>query len=454
MGISRRAFLHGLAAGAGAFALGPGILRAATGRRKPNFIVIFTDDQGYQDLGCFGSPDIRTPHIDRMATEGMKFTDFYVAAPVCSPSRAALLTGCYPARIGFTFGALYPGISRGLNPKEITIADLLKREGYATTCIGKWHVGGPHKPYMPTSRGFDSFFGMIASNDYRKAPLYRGLEVIEKKPDQSQLTQRYTQEAIQFIKANREKPFFLYLPHTMPHVPLSASEKFAGKSKRGPYGDAIEEIDWSTGEILKTLKELGLDEDTLVIFTSDNGPWTSKGKDGGSAAPWVGGKFKPTEGGHRVPCVMRWPGTIPAGRTCEEFVSNAVDLPSTFCEAAGAPIPDTFSGVSLLGSACGTGGTCRQDIFSSYHGNQFGAFTQRMVRDRRWKYVWNATDTDELYDLDSDPGELVNRLRDPACAAELQRLRGRMVAWMKEIGDPMCNRWTASTIEEGRQVWG
>ena len=220
-------------------------VRAAEWDRKGNFVVIFTDDQGYQDLGCFGSPDIHTPNIDRMAAEGMKFTDFYVAASVCSPSRAALLTGCYPARIGFTFGALWPGISRGLHPDEITIADLLKQQGYATACIGKWHVGGPHKPYMPTSRGFDSFFGMIASNDYPSTPLYRGLEIIEQKPDQSLLTQRYTEEAIEFIEANRERPFFLYLPHNMPHVQLSASEKFRGKSKRGPYGDAIEEIDWT-----------------------------------------------------------------------------------------------------------------------------------------------------------------------------------------------------------------
>jgi len=418
--ISRRAFLRGLAVGAGAVALGPDILRAATEKRKPNFVIIFTDDQGYQDLGCFGSPDIRTPHIDRMATEGMKFTDFYVAASVCSPSRAALLTGCYPARIGFTFGALYPGISRGLNTDEITIADLLKRQGYATTCIGKWHVGGPHKPYMPTSRGFDSFFGMIASNDYKKAPLYRGLEVIEKKPDQSQLTKRYTEEAVKFIKASREKPFFLYLPHTMPHVPLSASEKFAGKSKRGPYGDAIEEIDWSTGEILKTLKELGLDKDTLVVFTSDNGPWTSKGKDGGSAAPWVGGKFKPTEGGQRVPCVMRWPGTIPAGKACSE-VASAMDFYVTFAALAGAKLPtdrviDGKDIRPLMTGKLGAVSPYAECGFFYDHKNF------RPVRKGKWKYS-NVWKDDRLFDLSSPQHEKKNVARaHPKVVAELKAL--------------------------------
>jgi arylsulfatase A-like enzyme len=420
MRTSRREFLRGFAAGAGALALGPELLRAAAGQRKPNFIIVFTDDQGYQDLGCFGSPDIKTPHIDRMAAEGMKLTDFYVAAPVCSPSRAALLTGCYPMRIGFTFGALWPGISRGLHPDEITIADLLKRQGYATTCIGKWHVGGPHRPYMPTSRGFDSFFGMVASNDYPRTPLYRGLEVIEKKPDQSLLTQRYTQEAIQFIKANRKRSFFLYLPHTMPHVPLSASEKFRGKSKRGPYGDAVEEIDWSTGEILKTLKDIGVDDNTLVVFTSDNGPWLSKGRDGGSAAPWVGGKFKFTEGGQRVPCVMRWPGTIPAGRVCSE-VASAMDFFVTFAALAGAKLPDdrvidgkdirplmtARSGAVSPYAACG--------FF--YHHKRF-----RPVRRGKWKYadVWGS---DRLFDLSTLEHEKKNLAKaHPEIAAELKAL--------------------------------
>jgi arylsulfatase A len=437
MPISRREFLRSAALGAGAAALWPQSLWAADGKRKPNFIVIFTDDQGYQDLGCFGSPDIRTPHIDRMAKEGMKFTDFYVAASVCSPSRAALLTGSYPARIGFTFGALYPGISRGLNPDEITMADLLKQQGYATACVGKWHVGGPHEPYMPTSRGFDSFFGMIASNDYKKAPLYRGLEVIEKKPDQSQLTKRYTEESIKFIKASREKPFFLYLPHTMPHVPLSSSEKFRGKSKRGPYGDACEEIDWSTGEILKTLKELGLDKNTLVVFTSDNGPWLNKGKDGGSAKPWVGGKFKPTEGGQRVPCVMRWPGTIPPGKVCSE-VASAMDFYVTFAALAGAKLPAdrVIDGKDIRPLM-----TARPGAVSPYA--ECGFFYDhkhfKPVRKGKWKYS-NVWKDNRLYDLSTPQHERRNLAkRHPKIVAELKALSEAKWKEIKEHSRPIGN---------------
>jgi len=421
MGMSRRQFLLRLAGGAGALALGPGLLRAAAQQqRKPNFIIIFTDDQGYQDLGCFGSPLIKTPNIDRMAAEGMKFTDFYVAAAVCSPSRAALLTGCYPARIGFTFGALYPGISRGLNPDEITIADLLKGQGYATACVGKWHVGGPHKPYMPTSRGFDSFFGLIASNDYPKTPLYRDLEMIEPKPDQSQLTQRYTQESIRFIKANKDKPFFLYLPHTMPHVPLSASKEFAGKSKRGPYGDAVEEIDWSTGEILKTLNELEIDEHTLVIFTSDNGPWLAKGADGGSADPWIGGKFQPTEGGQRMPCVMRWPGTIPAGKVCSE-VASTMDFLVTFAALAGAKVPmdrviDGKDVRPLMTAQAGAASPYAECGFF-YDNRNF-----KPVRRGKWKYS-NVWGDDRLYDLSTPEQEKKNVAKaHPQIVAELKAL--------------------------------
>jgi arylsulfatase A-like enzyme len=436
MGISRRDFLRGLAAGAGAVALGPDLLRAATeADRKPNFIIIFTDDQGYQDLGCFGSPDIRTPNIDRMAAEGIKFTDFYVAAAVCSPSRAALLTGCYPTRVGFDGGALWPGVPRGLHPDEITIAELLRIRGYATTCIGKWHVGGPHKPFMPTSQGFDSFFGMIASNDYPKTPLYRDLERIEKKPDQTQLTKRYTAEAIRFIKANRNKPFFLYLPHTMPHVPLHASEQFAGKSKRGPYGDTIEEIDWSTGEILKALKEAGVDDNTLVVFTSDNGPWLSKGKAGGSAAPWVGGKFKPTEGGHRVPCVMRWPGTMPAGKVCAE-VASAMDFYVTFAALAGAKLPDdrVIDGQDIRPLLTGKPGAVspynKTGFF--YHHKHF-----KPVRRGKWKYS-NVWGDDRLFDLTSPRHEKKNLAsQHPELVAELKALAEAKWADIRKNGRPL-----------------
>ncbi|NQT87075.1 sulfatase-like hydrolase/transferase, partial [bacterium] len=285
-------------------------------KEKPNFIIIFADDQGYQDVGCFGSPLIKTPNLDRMAGEGRRFTNFYSAASVCTPSRAALLTGSYPTRVGLP-SVLFPRNNTGFSDTEITIAELLKGQGYATKCIGKWHLGHL-SPFLPTSHGFDSYYGIPYSNDmtidpkatlatdctFREGmtreraasekpkknwvPLMRDKEVVEYPADQTTLTKRYTAEAVKFITANKAKPFFLYLPHTMPHVPLFASEKFKDTSKRGLYGDVIEEIDWSVGEILATLKKLGIAEDTCVVFTSDNGPWLSKGKAGGCALPLRG----------------------------------------------------------------------------------------------------------------------------------------------------------------------
>ena len=362
---TRREFLASVAGGAVA-ALPLRGLAAAKRPEKPNFVVIFTDDQGYQDVGCFGSPNISTPNLDRMAAEGMKFTDFYVAASVCTPSRAALLTGCYPQRVSLP-SVLFPRSRVGLNPKEITIAELLKGRGYATMCIGKWHLGHL-PPFLPTRHGFDHYFGIPYSNDMwiaagmkfapdaklppgvkpedlkageRKknaVPLMRDEVVVEYPADQDTLTQRYTQEAIRFITENKDRPFFLYLPHTMPHVPLHCSGRFRGRSKRGLYGDVIEEIDWSVGEILKALKRLGIAERTCVVFTSDNGPWLSKGKAGGSALPLRGGKFTTYEGGMREPCIMWWPGQIPAGKVCSE-VAAAIDLLPTFARLAGTEPP-------------------------------------------------------------------------------------------------------------------
>jgi len=342
----------------------------------PNFVIIFTDDQGYQDLGCFGSPNIKTPHIDQMARDGMRFTDFYSAASVCTPSRAALMTGCYPERVG-NLPVLFPRSTRGLNPDEITIAELLKTKGYATACIGKWHLGH-HKPFLPTSQGFDYYFGIPYSNDmgidrnmdlaqavlwrngiteqgFRNGkgggpPLMRGTEVIECPADQNTLSRRYTEETIKFIKSNRDKPFFVYLPHTMPHIPLYATSEFEGKSKAGLYGDTIEEIDWSVGQILNTLRSLKLDENTLVVYTSDNGPWDLKGNKnskvkgnrnrsvGGSAFPLRGYKFSRWEGGMREPTVMWWPGRVPADSECRKIAST-IDLLPTFAALAGAELP-------------------------------------------------------------------------------------------------------------------
>ncbi len=360
-----------------AFAAMTAAAATAPAANLPNFVLIFTDDQGYQDLGVFGSPNIKTPNIDRMAAEGMRFTDFYSAASVCTPSRAALMTGCYPERVG-NLPVLFPRSTRGLNPKEVTIAEMLKAHGYATACVGKWHLGH-HKQFLPTSQGFDSYYGIPYSNDmgidrnmdladdvvwregiteesFRNGngggpPLMRGTKVIEVPADQATLTQRYTQEAIGFIRTNRDKPFFLYLPHTMPHIPLYASEAFAGKSEAGLYGDTLEEIDWSVGQILGTLRELDIDKRTMVVYTSDNGPWNLKGnatskvkgntnrRVGGSAAPLRGYKFSRFEGGMREPTVMWWPGRIPAESVCSEL-AGTIDLLPTFAALSGSKLSD------------------------------------------------------------------------------------------------------------------
>lgn len=319
---------------------------SASGERPPNFVVIFCDDLGYGDIGCFGSKKHRTPNIDRMAKDGLRLTSFYSTSGVCTPSRSSLMTGCYPRRVNMHVDnrggwVLFPRASKGLNPKEITIAEVLKQRGYATGIVGKWHLGD-QPPFLPTKQGFDSYFGIPYSNDmgqprrnYPPLPLLRNETVIETEPDQSQLTRRYTEEALKFIAANKSKPFFLYLPHTMPHNPVYASEKFAGKSKNGKFGDAVEEIDWSTGEILKTLRKHGLDEQTLVIFTSDNG---AARRWGGSNAPLSGYKGSTMEGGMREPCVIRWPGKIPAGKSCDA-VASTIDLLPTFAKLAGTKAP-------------------------------------------------------------------------------------------------------------------
>ena len=357
--LTRRRFLGGLAALVPA-AAAPRWLSAAAADR-PNFIVIYADDQGYGDLSCYGAQKLKTPHIDRMAAEGMRFTDFYVTAPVCTPTRSSLMTGCYPRRVGMHQHVLFPNSKKGLNPSEITVAEVLKRQGYATACIGKWHLGF-QKQFLPTSQGFDYYFGIPFSNDmwlppgmvYAKdarlpadfsdevrvkgerkrstVPLMRNEEVIEYPADQPTLTERYTDEAVRFITANKDKPFFLYLPHTMPHYPLHVSERFKGKSAAGKFGDVIECIDWGVGQLLATLKKLGIDDRTLVIYTSDNGPAA------GSAGPLRGKKGSTWEGGMREPCVMRWPGKIPAGSTCSE-IATIMDLLPTLAGLAGAKAP-------------------------------------------------------------------------------------------------------------------
>ncbi len=326
---------------------------------KPNIVLIFIDDMGYGDIGPFGNTRIKTPQLDKFAAEGMKFTSFY-ATPVCSMSRACLLTGCYNARVSIP-GVLFPGAKIGLHPNELTLAEVVKPHGYATMCIGKWHLGH-REPFLPTKQGFDAYYGIPYSNDmtidpenarfskdcvFREGmneakarekairhtvPLMRDAEVIEYPADQAMLTKRYTEEAIKFIRGNQSKPFFLYLPHTMVHVPLAASDEFRGKSGGSLFDDAVMELDWSVGEIMKTLSDLKLDEKTLVIFTSDNGAAT------GSSGSWRGKKGTIYEGGVREPCMMRWPGRIPAGKTCSQIAGN-IDVLPTFAKLVGTELP-------------------------------------------------------------------------------------------------------------------
>ncbi|CAM4203539.1 sulfatase [Zobellia nedashkovskayae] len=335
--------------------------------KKPNVIIFFVDDQGYEDVGVFGSPLIKTPNLDGMAENGMRFTDFYSASPVCSPSRAALLTGAYPVRVNVP-RVLWPNREGGLSNKELTLADMLKTKNYATSCIGKWHLGDEAQ-YLPIKQGFDSYYGIPFSNDmsvnpkskvavnilfregmtidslreekWRKGqvPLFRQDEVIEYPVDQTTLTQRYTEEALGFITDNKDNPFFLYVAQTMPHIPLYASENFKGKSARGLYGDVIEELDWSMGEILKTLETLGIDDNTLVIFASDNGPWKLKNGHGGSAYPLRGYKFNTYEGGMRVPMIAQWKGQIPAQTVCSE-VTSTIDILPTVAYLTDSELPD------------------------------------------------------------------------------------------------------------------
>jgi arylsulfatase A len=415
----------------------------------PNVIIILTDDQGYADVGCFGAQGFATPNLDRMAEQGIKFTDFYSVADVCSPSRAALMTGSYPIRIGIT-DVLYPESSIGLNPQEVTIAELLKCKGYATAAVGKWHLGDD-KAFLPTRQGFDTYFGLPYPNDESPLPLLENEEPVEWDPDQSQLTRRYTERACDFIAANRQNPFFLYLAHTMPHVPLAVSADFAGRSGRGLYGDVIMELDGSVGRILDTLDELGIAGNTLVAFASDNGPWLLYGDHGGSAGPFREGKLATFEGGLRVPGIMRWPGRVRPDTVSGEIVTM-MDLLPTVAEATGAGLPPwTIDGKSLLpilDQAAGSEST--HDVVYFYQGEELQA-----LRRGAWKLhlphrylavVRPGSDGNRgedkwldlplsLYDLGVDPGEtsnlaaqypdLVKELKDAAAAFDAEVKRNR-----------------------------
>ena len=434
---------------------------AAETARQPNVIVIFCDDLGYADIGPFGSK-VATPNLDRMAAEGRKFTDFYAAQAVCSASRVALMTGCYPNRVGIQ-GALGPGAKIGINPEETTLAEVFKSRGYTTAIFGKWHLG--HLPqFLPTRHGFDEYFGLPYSNDmwpkhptmkFPDLPLIEGEKTLELNPDQTKLTTQLTERAVGFIERNKAKPFFLYVPHPMPHVPLFVSEKHAGKSGRGLYGDVIQEVDWSVGQILGALKRNGLDERTLVIFTSDNGPWLSYGDHGGSAGPLREGKGTTFDGGTRVPCVMRWPGRIPAGRECREFAAT-IDVLPTLAKFIGANLPDErpIDGKDISALVTGeSGARTPHEAYYCYWGRELQA-----VRSGKWKlhlpHAYVTPDpaggggqpgnmakreiTQALYDLESDPAETKD------VAAEnpevVQRLKKLAEAARDDLGDSAVKR--------------
>lgn len=396
------------------------------GGAPPNLVIIFADDLGYGDLGSYGNPTIRTPNLDEMAQEGMRFTQFYVAASVCTPSRAGLLTGRYPVRTGLVEGiipgrVLFPNDKVGLPTNEVTIAEVLKGRNYATMAIGKWHLGRPSE-FLPTAQGFDHYFGIPYSNDmdyvpakdgkpgYWNVPLMRDTTVVERPADQTTLTKRYTEESVRFIREHVDEPFFLYLAHTMPHIPLFRSPEFVGVSARGLYGDAVEEIDWSVGQLLETLQDAGIAENTLVVFTSDNGPWLVQGENGGSAGPLRDGKGTTWEGGMREPMIAWWPGTVPANRVSEALAST-LDLLPTAAAVSGASLPDTrLDGYNILPVLKDEARSPR-DFFVYYRGDRVYA-----ARLGPWKAHFRTQtaypdgpvmthDPPQLYQLEHDPGE-------------------------------------------------
>ncbi|MBN9117665.1 MAG: sulfatase [Planctomycetes bacterium] len=363
--------------------------QSAEPARAPNVVIILADDMGYGDAGCYGNKKIRTPNIDRLATEGTRFTSFYVSQPVCTASRASLLSGCYANRVSMA-GALNHQSKVGIHPDEKLLGELLKAKGYATACYGKWHLGD-RAPFLPTKRGFDDFAGLPYSNDngplhptmtdLPPLPFYRGAKITERDPDQSRLTRRFTDLAVEFIAQHQHEPFFLYLPHVMPHVPIFASPGFKGNSPAGLYGDVIEELDGSVGEVLAALKRYDLDKNTLVLFASDNGPFLSYGTHAGSAGPLREGKLTTFEGGVRVPGVARWPGKVPAKRVCDEPLMT-IDLLPTLCKLAGAELPELPIDGKDVGPVLfgGANARCPHDAYFFYAGDELHA-----VRSGKWK---------------------------------------------------------------------
>lgn len=437
---------------------------------RPNVILIFADDQGYGDLSCFGSTKIKTPNIDRIAQEGRKFTSFMVASPVCTPSRAALLTGCYPKRVGMHQHVLFPASKKGLNPKEYTMADHFKSLGYATACFGKWHLGH-HKEVLPTSNGFDTYYGIPYSNDMNhpdnkgkpkggadgmdvlwadpestltkwKTPLFEDEEIVELPVDQRTITRRCTQKSIDFMKANKNSPFFIYIPHSMPHIPLYVPDEVRDPDPKNAYFNTIEHIDSEVGRILKTLDELKLTEKTYVIYTTDNGPWLSFRHHGGSAGPLRDGKGTTFEGGQRVPCVMRGPG-IPAGTECGDLMGT-IDLLPTFASITGQALPKgrRVDGVDATNLLTGKGSPPRSEfIHYTSRGEVEG------IRQGNWKLLikkkrGKASGAGEmlLFDLKKDLGEKNNLASQKPKIVE--KLKSRMLHVDNEITQNARPPWT------------
>lgn len=444
----------------------PSFANEAAAERKPNFVIIFTDDQGYGDLGCFGSKTIRTPHIDRMAAEGRRFTSFMVASPVCTPSRAALLTGCYPKRVGLHRHVLFPGSAKGLHPEERTIADHLRAHGYATACFGKWHLGH-HPETLPTRNGFDVWYGIPYSNDMNhpdnkgkpkggpdgmdllwkdpkttltswRTPLMENEEIVEMPVDQRTITRRYTDKAVDFITENKDKPFFLYLPHSMPHIPLYVPDDAYDPDPRNAYTCVIEHIDAEVGRLMETIRRLDLARNTYVIYTSDNGPWLPFKHHGGSAGPLRNGKGTTFEGGQRVPCVMWGPGRIPAGTRCDQLVGT-LDLLPTIAALAGTELPQDrrIDGLDASGLVTDAGAKSPREEFLYYtaHGELEG------IRRGDWKLLVKkkpgegkasvdqsaASSQPLLFDLSGDVGEKNN------VAVAHPGVVRRLAARMKEL---------------------
>ena len=453
-----------------ALAVDPAPQAVAAKKKSPNVVVIFMDDMAYADIGPFGAKAYPTPHLDRMAKEGRKFTDFYVTQAVCSASRAGLLTGCYNVRVGI-FGALGPKSDNGLHANEVTLAELCKQKGYATAIYGKWHLGH-HKQFLPMQHGFDDYFGLPYSNDmwpyhpgvlhlpmkerlkrWPHLPLIDKNEIINTQvsgKDQELLTTQYTERAVEFIEKNRDNPFFLYLPHSMVHVPLFVSDKFKGKSGAGLFGDVMMEVDWSVGQILETLRKHKLDKDTLVVFTSDNGPWLSYGDHAGSSGPLREGKGTMFDGGCRESTLMWWPDTIPAGSVCST-PAMTIDILPTVAELIGAKLPDhKIDGKSIVNLVTGKNNKSPQEAYYFYYGQQLQA-----IRMGKWKIHFphgyrtmagrpggtggiptkysQAKIGLSLFNLEEDIGESIDvKDKHPNVVAKMQAL-GQAIR--KELGD-------------------